>query len=113
MADQGLFMVFSNAAEGQEDEYNRWYDERHIVDVLAIPGVTSGQRFRLDPHDEASASSPAHRHLAMYTTEIDPATVMKEIGTRMASGDMDVSPSLDMKTVKMTFWAPNGPRRSG
>jgi hypothetical protein len=38
---------------------------------------------------------------------------MKEFMTRMGTGELDVSPALDMKSVKMAFWAPNGPRRQG
>jgi hypothetical protein len=114
MANEGLFLVFSNAKEGQEDEYNRWYDERHIVDVCAIPGITSGQRYTLNPHDDPMAKEPpAHRHLAAYTIEVEPDAIMKEFMSRMTTGELDVSPALDMKTVKMAFWAPNGPRREG
>jgi len=29
----------------EEDEFNRWYDEEHLADLLAQPGVLSGRRF--------------------------------------------------------------------
>jgi hypothetical protein len=29
----------------EEDEFNRWYDEEHLADLLAHPGVLSGRRF--------------------------------------------------------------------
>jgi hypothetical protein len=48
--DAGLpeaqFLVFSNAAEGQDEEFNRWYDAKHLPDVLAVPGIVDGQRYR-------------------------------------------------------------------
>ena len=28
-----------------EGEFNRWYDEEHLADLLAQPGVLSGRRF--------------------------------------------------------------------
>jgi len=28
-----------------EEEFNRWYDEEHLADLLAQPGVLSGRRF--------------------------------------------------------------------
>lgn len=32
-------VAFSNAAGGQDAEFNAWYDGQHMPDVLAIPGV--------------------------------------------------------------------------
>ena len=39
------FFVFSNPVAGHEDEYNRWYDQQHAPDVVAIPGFVSAQSF--------------------------------------------------------------------
>ena len=41
------FVVMTNASEGKEEEFNRWYNQHHIPDVLNVPGFVSGQRFRL------------------------------------------------------------------
>jgi hypothetical protein len=30
----------------QDDEFNRWYDEEHLADMLAVPGMLTGRRFR-------------------------------------------------------------------
>ena len=37
------FFVFSNPVAGHEDEYNRWYDQQHAPDVVAIPGFVSAK----------------------------------------------------------------------
>src|SRR5271155_4214779 len=39
------FFVFSNPVAGHEDEYNKWYNEQHAPDVVAIPGFVTAQRF--------------------------------------------------------------------
>ena len=49
MADRFIQIVFSNPAEGKDDEFNDWYDNVHIPDLLAIPGMLSAQRYKL--HD--------------------------------------------------------------
>ena len=36
-----VFVVLTNAASGKEDAYNDWYTNRHIPDVLAIPGLVA------------------------------------------------------------------------
>ena len=40
-----FFFAFSNPVAGHEDEYNRWYDQQHAPDVVAIPGFVSAQSF--------------------------------------------------------------------
>jgi len=43
---------------GIEEEFNRWYDQEHIPERLAVPGFTSATRFR------AVEGSP--RYLTLY-----------------------------------------------
>jgi hypothetical protein len=40
-------VVMAKAAEGRKDELGRWYDERHIDDLLAVPGLVSAERHDL------------------------------------------------------------------
>src|SRR5207302_6908712 len=51
-----LFIAFTNAVEGRSDEFNAWYDNTHVQDVLSIPGFKSVQRFKATaaqrPRDE-------------------------------------------------------------
>src|SRR4051812_5666782 len=41
------FLAFTNPVEGREDEYNEWYTNTHLADLLRVPGLMSAQRFRL------------------------------------------------------------------
>ena len=43
----GKFLVFTNAADGRDDEYNKWYDEVHAVEMCALPEYTGVTRYRL------------------------------------------------------------------
>ena len=36
---RGLFMVYVDVPAPLEDEFNRWYNEEHLPERLAIPGV--------------------------------------------------------------------------
>lgn len=40
-----ILIVTSNAAEGREEEFNHWYDNIHIPEVLQIPGFKNGTRY--------------------------------------------------------------------
>jgi hypothetical protein len=42
----GLLMVYCDVAAEHDDEFNRWYNEEHIPERLAIPGVLNAARYR-------------------------------------------------------------------
>jgi hypothetical protein len=42
-----VFVVFTNPLEGREDDYNAWYSDVHLKDVLQVPGIIAAQRFKL------------------------------------------------------------------
>ena len=42
----GLLMVYTDVPDDVEEEFNRWYDEEHIPERLAIPGVLSAAPVR-------------------------------------------------------------------
>jgi hypothetical protein len=54
-------MVWADVPEELEDEYNRWYNQEHIADLLDIPGVLNAARY------EAIRGGP--KHLACYELE--------------------------------------------
>lgn len=41
------YVVWSNPDAGRDDEYSDWYNNRHLADVVAVPGFVSAQRCRL------------------------------------------------------------------
>jgi hypothetical protein len=116
-----LFLVFTNPTEGRDDEFNKWYDEIHLPDVCAVPGIVAAQRYDLidftpDVPDDMEAEAPPppeHRYLAVYELDGAPDTVFAEFFARLGDGRMNLSESLDMSTVKMGFWSPHGSRLSG
>ena len=40
-------VVMSNAVAGREDEYNDWYQNIHLGELVALEGFQSARRFRL------------------------------------------------------------------
>ena len=115
MATHGFLLVFSNPVDGQEEEFNAWYDSTHVPDVLAVDGVISAQRFEIEsvdtPEVEGAPSPPppAHRYLAMYELDRAGNDVMTEFVSRLTSGEMKLSESLDLSTVGLSVWKPRSP----
>ena len=62
-----LFLVFTQPNTDQEEaEYNSWYDETHIPELLEqVEGFRSARRYRLAPHP-SSTSWPWPPYLAVY-----------------------------------------------
>ncbi len=57
----GLLMVWTDIPGDKEGEFNRWYNEEHLKERLAVPGFLSGARY------EAVKGGP--KHLAVYELE--------------------------------------------
>ena len=60
----GQMLVFTNAVEGRDDEFNDWYDNVHLKEVLELPEFTSASRYRLS-EGQLFPDQP-HRYLAIY-----------------------------------------------
>jgi hypothetical protein len=56
-----LLMVWADVPADKEQEFNRWYNEEHLAERLAIPGFLGGARY------EAVKGGP--KHLAYYELE--------------------------------------------
>jgi hypothetical protein len=65
------FVVLSNPVAGREDEFNEWYDKHHLHEILAIPGMSSAQRFRLSESSTPVGAEQPYRYLALYEIETD------------------------------------------
>ncbi len=65
----GVLVVLANCKDpAQEDEFNRWYDEVHIPDVLGTGHFYTASRFR-----NATADAGPAKYLAIYeTADADP-----------------------------------------
>jgi hypothetical protein len=67
MSDKQLLLVFSSPTEGDDEAYNAFFNQVHLPEMVATPGVVSAQRFRIEP--SAGAEGLPGRYLAIY--EID------------------------------------------
>lgn len=98
-----LLLATSGVHEGRQAEFDHWYDNVHLRDVCAVPGVTSGRRFVVHP---ASPNQLPVPNMAIYEIEADdPVTVLVELGKRIQSGEMAITPALNPEGSGMTILA--------
>lgn len=64
-----VLVVTIEVDPAREDDFNRWYDTKHVPERLAMPGFRSARRF-------ASTERPG-RYLAIYELD-DPAAATSD-----------------------------------
>jgi hypothetical protein len=64
---KNLMVVFTNAVEGRDEEFNDWYDNQHLGDVVGGGPFARAQRFSLA--DVEHEVAPEYRYLALYEIE--------------------------------------------
>src|SRR5579863_7586149 len=91
------FLVFSNPVAGHEAEYNKWYNEQHAPDVVAVPGFVSAQRFvktELPLYRMVDLQVPKYLIVYKIVTD-DIEAVMREVYRRLDAGETVLSPVFD------------------
>jgi len=89
-----VFVVLTNPTEGNEDDFNEWYTNEHLTDVLKLPGFLSAQRFRFAPKDPVQTAP--YRYLALYEIETDDlATTHQNLVDVARTEQMPFSPAID------------------
>jgi hypothetical protein len=97
------FVVYSNPSPGREQEYNDWYNHRHIKELLAMPGVLSARRLKLSATQLHAAPQP-YQYLAIYDIEADDVQgFISEIMRRSANGSVARSTAMSSDSLPL-FW---------
>ena len=58
---KGIFLLYVDIPAEHEDEFNKWYQEEHIPELLSVPGVLDAARY--------IAVKGGPKHLAAYELE--------------------------------------------
>lgn len=93
------------------DEYNRWYVETHIPQILTLPGFVSGERLELSPVQHGTKTPDLRRFLSIFEIEGDPDAAFAGLRAAMAEGRVDTPPVAGSVSTAANF-APLGPKRT-
>ena len=81
---KSVLLVYTDVDPEHEEEFNRWYNEMHIPDILQVEGFVAARRYKLSgpaPRDQQSAS----RYLAIYELDtVDTKAAMKRLSEQDA-----------------------------
>ena len=88
-------VVMAKAAPGRAQDLARWYDERHIPDLLAVPGFVSAERHAVVPVKLPEGTVQWDFMLIYEIAGGDPMAVLGTMGGLMGTERMPLSDALD------------------
>jgi hypothetical protein len=95
-------VVLLDPVEGQDEEFNAWYDGKHLPDLLAIDGIVNATRYR---RAELPPTPGRRAYMAVYDIRTDDLTkVMAEMNARVQSGVIDFSPTIDSESMILNVY---------
>lgn len=106
MTNKYLVVVLTEPAEGQEESFNDYYENRHLDEVLATTDFTSAQRFKLAAQVGEDCPLP---YLAVYETEAEDApSVLRNLNEGQEAREQ--SDALNYRTARVWVFEPTGPK---
>lgn len=99
------FFVLTNPVAGREDEYNDWYSNRHLADIVAIPGFSAAQRF---VQRKAMMGDIPQKYLAIYELDVTDLPAALAAVETISQTEMEISDGLDIESVAAGLFEPCG-----
>ena len=87
-----IIQVMTNPVPGKEAEFNDWYSNVHVQEVVQVPGFVSARRFKLA--DAQMSGTHPYRYLAVYEVDTDDVGAALE-ALRQARAAFNMSDALD------------------
>ena len=69
LSDFPLSIVTADVDPAYEDQWDRWYTESHVPNLLKIPGYVRAGRFRVLDHPALASFNTGPKYLAIYACE--------------------------------------------
>jgi hypothetical protein len=82
MGTSVLLVITRCTDPAREAEFNTWYDDVHLPDVLTVPHIVAAQRYKLS--GPPNKNEPDAQYLAVYELDTDDTrSAMKALGEHM------------------------------
>jgi hypothetical protein len=99
MSHEYTLIIYTSPADGREDEYNAWYDDTHLAEFSALPGVIAARRFRV-------VGDGKPQYAAIYELSAHPNEVLAAMNARIKDGTMHMSDAMDTASVSTITLTP-------
>ncbi|MDG1204540.1 MAG: hypothetical protein P8N51_04140 [Pseudomonadales bacterium] len=95
-----LYIVRSNPLEGREADFNQWYSDIHLPEVMKIEGFLSANRFKLA--DVQVVTAQAHGYMVIY--EIDSNDVPGTLRNLRQATWLNMGDSIDLASLDISIF---------
>lgn len=102
---QSFLIVQMNPTSGREEEFNNWYSNVHIRDVMRMDGSISAQRFLQHAVQPGFGTPAEHRYLAFYEVS-DTATLSQSHADAAGTDRMVINDAADMHGPIVCYYFP-------
>lgn len=103
-------VVFTRPKAGREDEYNDWYQNIHLRELVAFPGIVGAQRYKLSVRLGAGEAEP---YLSIYDIDCDDARVVAQAIQQAAENQLlTMSDAADLDYAQANIYEVFGERVS-
>ena len=107
-ATRHILLVSSRPTEGQEAEFDRWYEETHLPEMLALPGFMRATRYAASLTQLGRAER--RPHLAVYEIETDNLKqALDELKKQLKGGAFVSSTSMDESSIESHVYSALSP----
>jgi hypothetical protein len=90
---KGVMVVMTEPVAGRDDEFNEWYDNVHVPEMLKVPGVSAAQRFVAVPSNAGVV--PAQRYMTIYEFDVDIDDALSNLTEARPRTTRHISDALD------------------
>lgn len=105
---QCRLIALTTPLPGREQEFNDWYDNVHLPELVNMFNMDGAQRFQLVAK---LMGADTNQYLAIYEFEADdPAAMLATMGEAAQAGKMTMSDAQDMGTTYTALFSELGER---
>ena len=96
-----IYVVLSSPHEGREEEYNEWYSNTHIPDILALGPFSSARRLKIT--DAVFGTQPEGQYVTFYETDEKPADALAVLAAARGTDRIRGSDAIDPESISSWF----------
>ena len=99
---EGMLIVQTEPRPGAEADFNAWYDDVHLPEVLTTPGFTGARRFRtLDSPFATGGDGALLKYVAIYDVAgLDLIAAHAALLARIRAGELTNSDTVVAETYR-------------
>jgi hypothetical protein len=100
-----LIVKSNPSSPAQEEEFNHWYSNVHLGQILELPGFHAAERFIFAETQLKGTPEPSLRYLVIYDIETDDLSAsIAAMRERLGTPRLNISDAIDIKSAQMEIY---------